>query len=186
MCTRYAQFKSPARFATANADSYVWLATAKYFTSNGQGVYTRADAEESNDPDSVADPNQTFDSPDESCEANGTPALADCQQIQIPTDFNDVNLDSGACYTNGNRKWCDMYTSGSCQITIGWDTTENGGKSPFLTNNELASYQTNNFGQNECSPYTQNSPGACVIPQGTPCITSYTFCMKRVGYQCGG
>jgi hypothetical protein len=184
LCNRYAQFKSPPLSATANADSYAWLATSKYFTTQGQSIYIRDDPTEEATDEDEADPDHTFTSEDDNCDDAGKPTITDCQHIQVPTDFNNVNLDGGACYTNGNQKWCDIYTSGSCQLTIGWHTMANGGKEPVLSNNQFSQYQTKNFGIGQCSLYTENSPAACILPQGTPCVTAYTFCMKRVGYPC--
>lgn len=179
----YAQFKSPPLSATANADSYAWLATTKYFTAQGQSVYIRDDPTEDTTDEDEADPAQIFTSEDDNCEDAGQPAITDCQHIQVPTDYNNVKLGS-ACYTSGNRKWCDVDTFGSCQLSIGWDTTENGGKEPFLTDYQFSQYQINNFGTGQCSLHTETAPGACVQPQGTLCVTGYTFCMKRVGYSC--
>jgi hypothetical protein len=174
-------FKSPPLAATANADSYALLASAKFFDVKGQKIFIRSDG----DPDEIFfdDTNQAIIAPEDICEDKDEPPTTDCKHIKVPTDTSNINL-SNNCFTKGNRKWCDVQSFGSCQLSIGWDTSENGGKDPVLKNTEFNAFQTKNVGTKRCSPYNERSFAACVQPQGKPCTTGYTFCMKRVGFPC--
>ncbi|KAF2462188.1 hypothetical protein BDY21DRAFT_9066 [Lineolata rhizophorae] len=182
LCEEYASFKHPPKSATANADSYAWLATAKFFSNTWGTTVSRDEggSEDSTEPD----PEQEFQDPEITCAERAEPLTTNCLQISIPDDFSLINLDDGACYTKGNRKWCDMYTFGTCQVTIGWDTSENGGQEPFLTHYALSVRFRDNLGDQQCAPAGVASPGGCLQPEGTPCATGYLTCIKRVGVDC--
>ena len=64
----------------------------------------------------------------------------DCLNIPLVRDSSIVNLTSGVeCATNGNRKWCDAYVSGTCHVSVGWDMTSHFGiDGPELRSDNLA------------------------------------------------
>ncbi len=98
-----------------------------------------------------------------------------------PIDFGS------ACFTNGNNKWCDVYTFESCQVSIGWDTTVSGESGPDLDNSVLdAALQTAELGPSLCSPVFVDTPSVCSVQRlgANTCTTAFTFCVKRVGQDC--
>jgi hypothetical protein len=63
--------------------------------------------------------------PEDTCKAANQPETADCTVMDTPGGFEYIKLDSGySCYYNGNRNWRDIHAFGTCQASIGWDTTQ--------------------------------------------------------------
>ncbi|KAF2739129.1 hypothetical protein EJ04DRAFT_559937 [Polyplosphaeria fusca] len=181
-CHTYAQFKSPPKWAPSNADSYAWMATAKYFQNKWGTRVTRELGDEDQD---IFHPGGDYLDPENFCGSQGKPENFDCASIDIQSDNDLINLDSGyACYSNGNRNWCDIYTLDTCQVTIGWDT--NDGK-PSFSHGDLKTIANENLGGGQCSGHVEDKQEVCAVAQGLPtalCKPAWKFCMKRVGVDC--
>nr|OQO29288.1 hypothetical protein B0A51_04082 [Rachicladosporium sp. CCFEE 5018] len=72
----------------------------------------------------------TTTSPAASCTpiafADGTFAQAlqsDCSQISPASDANVITMPAGNCvnYPDTSQKYCSLYTSGTCQVSVGWN-----------------------------------------------------------------
>ncbi|KAK5175353.1 uncharacterized protein LTR77_000492 [Saxophila tyrrhenica] len=186
--------KKPPTLALVNADTYALFAASRFFSQQFRGTITRRQVDGDNadaDPGDLVDlgTGQDLGDPEEACSAISQPLTEDCQQIQqamVVSDNSQVNYGS-ACYTNGNRKWCDVYTFESCQVSVGWDTTVSGDSGPTLFNNFLAEdLEGAALGPSLCSPFFKDNPKVCAIQRApvSTCTTPYTFCVKRVGQDC--
>jgi hypothetical protein len=126
----------PPKFITANSDSYTWLATDAYFSQRWNTRFSRAEPEPSGDPEDIPDNDDTVIAPDQVCEAQGAPVQDDCSTLllYIPNSADPIDpTNAGGCYTKDGTsyKWCDLYSAYSCQVSVGWDTSENGGTNPL-------------------------------------------------------
>jgi hypothetical protein len=135
-CSAYAQSRAPPKFISANSDSYTWLATDAYFSQIWKTSFPRDEPEPSGDSEDIPDNDDTVVAPDQVCEAQGAPAQDDCSTLllSIPDSADPIDpTKAGGCYTRDGTsyKWCDLYTAYSCQVTVGWDTSENGGTNPL-------------------------------------------------------
>lgn len=161
----------------SNADSYAWMATAKYYLDNWGTRITKREFEED-----TAQADHPVEVPEEHCESQAQPETSDCSVIDMPTGQDYVKFEGLPCYSNGNRAWCDVQTFGTCQVTIGYDTTEG---QPNVTNDDLKRIVDNNLGKDQCSAHTEDSPKICAIgPPPAICTIPWKFCMKRVGVDC--
>ncbi|KAK8066110.1 hypothetical protein PG997_012857 [Apiospora hydei] len=154
--TKWANSKSPSpEFATlANADNYAWLGTAKYL-QKFQSTTSRTRDGPSPGPDvgtslnylGFGDTDEVANTPDDACRALGQPATEDCYLVAPANDTSPVLLQQMACTTapgggggggsnTNTRRWCDLYTSYSCQVSIACDLAA--GPTPQLTNADVA------------------------------------------------
>ncbi|CAI6335151.1 unnamed protein product [Periconia digitata] len=175
LCHQYAQFKQPAKYAMSNADSYAWMATAKYYLDNWGTRITRREFEENN-----AQPDDTIETPESYCESQVQPEAADCSLITMPTGLEYIKFDGLACYSNGNRAWCDVHTFGTCQVSIGYDMNEG---QPNVTKEDLKKIVNNNLGKDQCSAHMEDTHRICAVGASV-CTIPWKFCMKRVGVDC--
>jgi hypothetical protein len=135
--------------------------------------------------ESGADPDNSAVDPDIICADASEPTTADCLGVQVSTtDFSSIDLSFQTCKTSGNQKWCDLfeYVFESCQVGIGWDTTANKGKDPFVRRADIGQLFVNNLddpGNSRCNMFAQDV-------SGTSGSTPWRFCIKRTGLDgCG-
>lgn len=134
LCTDYvtrnaAKLRNQGRpnfILTANADSYAWFATDRFFNQHWNNIGPRIDpndaAEGVPDADGVAvssDPHDTANEgtpATEDCTARALANMSDCKAISIPDDAGQIDFSQAACSTDGSLKWCMMYKSATCQV----------------------------------------------------------------------
>jgi hypothetical protein len=121
---------------TANSDSYTWLATETYFSNAWHNTFSRDEPPPSSDYEDTPDDDDTAIASDQVCEAKGAPSQDDCSTLllYIPDSANTIDpTQFGHCYTRDGTpfKWCDLYTAYSCQVSVGWNTSKNGGINPL-------------------------------------------------------
>lgn len=56
----------------------------------------------------------------------GKALTGDCSKISVPDDKNSFTFESGKCHNfpDTKKKWCEVYSSGTCSITVGWNNPE--------------------------------------------------------------
>jgi hypothetical protein len=176
LCYQFAQYKQPPKDAMSNADSYAWMATAAYYLENWGTRVTKREFEED-----TAQVDNPVEVPEEYCESQGQPETSDCSVIDMPTGQDFIKFDGLACYSNGNRAWCDVQMFGTCQVAIGYDMTE--GK-PNVTKDDLKKLVDDNLGKDQCSAHTKDTQKVCAVGRSGICSVPWKFCMKRVGVDC--
>jgi len=124
-----------------------------------------------------------------SCE--GKAKASDCRNLDWGSGSLDVAIDlsqSGngqTCYQDGNARWCDVVTAGSCQATVLWDGTANGGSLPAVTRQELKAWVDAHVGSDSCTAASEKVSGICALKPGPAlCTTEKTLCVKGYGYGC--
>jgi hypothetical protein len=178
--------KAPPYVMVANADSYAWFATSRFFSEQfGRTITKRDDDGAGGSTDEfIMDIEQAIADPNYLCALNSQPLGEDCLNIDVVSDSNTIDLASHACFASGTRKWCDIYTSDSCQISVGWDTTSFPA-GPRLDNSQLADAVSGapNFTEATCTPFFQDFPQTCA-PGSNICSVAHVVCVKAVGQDC--
>ncbi|KAK5727325.1 hypothetical protein LTR15_003219 [Elasticomyces elasticus] len=187
-CKQFARVRSqahkPPNALLANADSYSHFAASRFFSQKlGRTVFRRDDPEDEVKGTSI-DPFDIMDDPDTACAAISQPLSDDCDNISIVSNSDSVDFGS-TCFTLGNRKWCGVYTSDTCQVSVGWDMTVSGEFGPSFANSDLAAAVTSaNITGTLCSPYYQEVDSVCATNDPSVCSQAYVVCLKAFGQDC--
>ncbi|KAI9776855.1 MAG: hypothetical protein M1839_009303 [Geoglossum umbratile] len=119
----------------------------------------------------------------------GQAPRTDC--VQLPWGNLDTQIDFGnpganiACYQNGNRRWCGVTSYGQCQVTIGWDVTNNGGKAPSLSLRQIKAYVDGHINDNpNCLGKSLQTQSDCTQTTPQKCTTNFLYCLTAVGVDC--
>jgi hypothetical protein len=174
-CKRYAQNHTPPRNATGNADSYAWLATSKFFGD----IWPKLSPRGNTDDSSTAPDTGDDQSPSDVCAAAGQPEMKDCLDIKVSSGDQAIDFTSQACYQQNNRRWSDLYTTGNCQLTVGWDVTQG---SPNIFPSDLTNIfnQGTSSGEGYVDYVDDNHPPVCEIGANI-CTVDWKGTLKRVG-----
>jgi hypothetical protein len=186
-CSTYAQFRSPPTDATANADRYAWMATDKFFSDKWGSLWHPIDNRSERDDSifNVTLPSVPGVSPSSTCDAIGQPETVHCNVMDMPSGTSTINPDAHACWSNGNRHWCDVAGFGNCQVSIGWGVDK---PRPEISGDRLTSaIQKHLRGKQgeDCAGQVEDTPSMCAV--GGPskhCTVGWKFCMKRLGVNC--
>jgi hypothetical protein len=117
----------PNFILTANADSYAWFATSRFFAQHWNNIGPRIDANDAANgvPDAgevtaSSDPHDTANESapaTEDCTARALANMSDCKAISIPDNANQIDFSKATCTTDGSLKSCLMYKSATCQVS---------------------------------------------------------------------